>query len=278
MSKKLTTLLSIAASDPLGGAGIQADIRAGNLLGVHVVTVVTAVTSQNSKGFYKLGAVPVSLLESEIKAIFEEMVPDAIKIGMIGNLENLEFIADFLKDLKLDIPIVVDPVIKATATNRCEDINDSERIKLLYLENIFPLTCVLTPNLPELKFFSGKNLKDVTDLKEFLSFFEAKALLIKGGHSNEEEIEDILVTDKDIIRLKHPRIECKNLHGTGCVLSSLMASCLGLGYSVEKAFYVSSAKISEIISNSSDYSLGSSQYGPLNVSNYTFNLQDSTIR
>ena len=254
MQKKLVTLLSIAGSDPTGGAGIQADIRVGSSLGLHVATAVTAVTVQNSNGFYEMGYVEPSLLQSQLQAIINEVTPNAIKIGMLGNKENFPVVSDFLKSIDKKIPVVIDPILKASLEN--QNIEE-EYLMNLYCHFLFPYSTVITPNLPEFNILKGI-YKD----------WERLNLVIKGGHLEGEEIEDILIIKNKKLSASHKRIECSNLHGTGCVFSSFFASYLALEYSVEESFYLTSQKIQDIIAGSCNYTLGLSTYGPLNINNY----------
>lgn len=242
-------MLAIAGSDPMGGAGIQADIQSGLSLGVHVLTAITAVTAQNSKGMKKLGVISPCLLENQLTSILEDVVPNSIKIGMIGSSENLKVIDKFLKKIPQEVPIVIDPVIKTTAGS---DNLSEDNLKDLYKTFLFPRVTVVTPNLMEMDFIPA----DV-------------AKIIKGGHGHEASVYDKLI-DKDgkITIHKHQRISCSNTHGSGCCYSSLLACYLAFGLSLKDAFLKTSAKVNEIISRSCEYSLGNSSYGPLNINNY----------
>ena len=255
MSRKLKTLISIAGSDPTGGAGIQADVRAGSAMGVHVLSAITALTAQNSNGIRKIELVSPQMLQAQLRSIIEEVIPDSVKIGMIGSVKNLGIIVDFISALPKGTPVVVDPVLKSTAgDNSLFDDDNREMIKI-YKEKLFPIVTVVTPNIPELEI-----LGDITEL--------CQAIVIKGGHSSRDVIEDILLFKDSKVSHSHPRMKCGNLHGTGCVYSSILASYLALGRSLEDAFVSTCSKMEEIISNSCDYSLGSSDYGPLNINNY----------
>lgn len=263
MPQKLHTLLSIAGSDPMGGAGIQADIRVGTSLGLHVLTAITAVTSQNSRCFKSLGCLSPKILSSQLDTIIEDTYPDVIKIGLVGSVANLEIVCDFLKSLSTDIPIVVDPVLKITA-DKGNLYKDPEIIKV-YKEKLFPLVTVITPNLQEIY-----DLAD-SDILEFQAIFNqlgVKSMVVKGGHFDKEEIEDLLYTKEEILSYRHPRVSCCNLHGTGCSYSSYLSSYLALGYDLKDAFFKTSRKMQEIIAKSCNYQLGNSIYGPLNINSY----------
>lgn len=250
MPKKLKTLLSIAGSDPVGGAGIQADIKAGTRVGVHVMTVITAVTSQNSKGIQDLGILPNRIVKTQIDSILEDVLPDAVKIGMIGSYENALVIEDFLNTLSENIPVVIDPVLTASADHN--NLFKEESLLNFYVDNLFPLATVITPNF-----------------KEFntLNSLKTESYIITGIE-DDENINDILYSPEGKIEISHKKISCINLHGTGCTFSSLLASYLALGYPLNKAFQMASQTIHEIIFDSMDYKLGTSEYGPLNINKY----------
>ena len=275
MSQTLKTLLTIGGSDPCGGAGIQADIRAGISCGVHVMTAITAVTAQNSHGVMAVNPVTSEILEQQINAVINEVMPDAVKIGMLGSLENAGVVSEFIRNLFGEIPVVVDPVMKASSGGNLSE--ESEIIIDFYGQNIFPFATVVTPNLKEAtQFLETSGLKNITNPIEIaitlLRLWNTNAVALKGGHSENEEVTDILADyfDSSVVVAKttHPRIECKNLHGTGCVYASLLASFLALGFPLQDAFMKTSKKIFEIISASCNYSLGNSAYGPLNINNY----------
>lgn len=277
MKRELTTILSIAGSDCTGGAGIQADIRAAAANGVFTMTAVTAVTAQNSHGVSAVYPVPPSILEAQLNDILEDVRPDAIKIGMLGSCENGETIARVLKNYR-GIPVVIDPVMSSSAGG---DLNSSTgQILELYLSKLFPIATVVTPNLIESELF----LKQTTakggadSIEEFagslLRLFRSEAVVLKGGHSSGDILTDTLAyrSESGIVRFKtfcSRRISCKNLHGTGCVYSSLLASELAKGRDLSRAFTNASAMIKEFISDSTGYDFGSSDYGPLNTNDYS---------
>ena len=272
MPQKLKCLLSIAGSDPTGGAGIQADIRAGISLGLHVATAVTAVTAQNSKEFISLGIVNPSVLQNQLKAIAQEIFPDAIKIGMIGSIENAYIILDFIKSLPGEVPIVIDPVFRASVSQDkpMHPIDESKRFIDLMVHNIFPLATVLTPNLQELRIYFPQFEAKIESFSDFLIKSGINAVIITGGDTENNIIKDVLFEKDDTTGITHDRIDCRNLHGTGCLFSSLLASYLALGHDLKEAFLLSSGKTHELISQSLDYQLGNSIYGPININNYLY--------
>lgn len=277
---QLKTVMTIGGSDPMCGAGIQADILAISSLGCHPLSVITAVTSQNSKGVNEVWSLLPKQILNQIKAINDDVRPDAIKIGMVGSLENAFEIAEYLSLRPVGIPTVVDPVIKASAGGTLLSKKENkEKLAELYLREIIPFATLFTPNLPEAQELAIliDNKVSINSTKDeiaeiLLNGTKCKALIIKGGHGKERDVEDVLYIreGKEFIRksVRHERINCFNLHGTGCVFSSLMASFLALGESIEDAFKKTSSKMIEIIRESIGYKLGVSDYGPLNINNY----------
>ncbi|MCH5229715.1 MAG: hydroxymethylpyrimidine/phosphomethylpyrimidine kinase [Muribaculaceae bacterium] len=270
MPEKLKSILTIAGSDPTGGAGIQADIRSIISMGFHPLSAITAVTSQNSSGIQKLGVIPPEVLKSQLESIFHDVVPDAVKVGMLGSQENLEVVYDFLNKYAGNIPIVLDPVLKASADNNIllkgENLNK-------YINNLkallFPLVTVITPNKEEFEFLTGKKSLELMELSEILSALNLKNLIITSGIVRENVIYDILSEGEIITFQEKPKINCHNLHGSGCVFSSILSCELAKGKDIKTAFGVTSWKMKSIIEKSVSYKLGNSTYGPLNLNNYT---------
>lgn len=269
MNKKLHTLLSIAGSDSMGGAGIQADLRSGISLGVHVLTAITAVTVQNSKGIRDLGLVSPKILEKQLEAIFEEINPDAVKIGLIGSLDAAEIITDFLLKLPEKTSVIVDPVYGGSADAKL--LYSPEEYKKIYLDILNLPNVILTPNCKELNILFNINIEeafDYMDLTGLLKKIETEYLVITGVPFREDFLTDILISEQEIVKINHKRIDCCNLHGTGCCFSSLLASNLALGKKVKEAFELSVNEMGHIIANSTKYTLGESSYGPLNINEY----------
>lgn len=275
MQKKLVTLLTIAGSDCTGGAGIQADIRAAAACGVYAMSAVTTVTAQNSNGVANLFPVPSNCLESQLKALTEDVIPDAVKIGMIGSVKNCEIIADYIESLPNSTPIVIDPVLTSSAGGELSD--NKKLLADAMISRLFPLSDVVTPNIKEADYFLGRNLDSINPAStqdiawELLNIFNSKSVILKGGHISGNTLVDTLVI-KDYPDAPNKyytkRIECKNLHGTGCTYASILASELAKNNTIEQAFLKASSMINDIISKSIDYDFGSSAYGPLNTLDY----------
>lgn len=256
----------------MGGAGIQQDIRVGEAFGAHVTTALTAVTVQNSKGFYKIETVSKNLLKEQLNCIFEDVTPDAIKIGLIGDIKNIEVIGEFLDSVS-QIPVVVDPVLSSTV----KGFKALKDYILAYKEFIFPFSTVVTPNLHEFKDITGFDFLPQKTNVDFLDIFPTKSLIVKGGDSDNKMIIDYLITKEGIMTYCHKKTQSQNLHGTGCALSTLIAVNLAEEKTLKEAFTISLPILSKIIEKSSDYQLGRSTYGPLNLNNKKLESYDHTL-
>lgn len=269
MARKLFSLLSIAGSDPCGGAGIQADIRTGSSLGLHVLTALTSVTAQNSKGIKELGPVSPILLKAQLQSIKKECEINAIKIGILGSKDNLLVVEEFLKELSYKIPVVIDPVIKTSADNGSllEGCSSVEADKL-YNVHLFPLATVITPNFSEMTNILQDNAIKSNSIAIIREKINCRNIIITDGDNKEGKIRDILITPESLYEYEHSKVETVNLHGTGCVYSTLLASFLALDNSVEDSFYLANKEMEIIVKRSVDYQLSESDYGPLNINNY----------
>jgi hydroxymethylpyrimidine kinase/phosphomethylpyrimidine kinase len=222
-------VLTIAGSDPSGGAGLQADLKTFMALGVHGVSAVTALTSQNSMGVHAVWPVPPPLVAQQIQAVVEDMGCQAAKTGMLAGREVVEAVAEVVRGYRL-APLVVDPVLKAASG---EALLTEEGIAAL-VEHLIPLATVLTPNLPEAERLVGRPLRtmeDVAAAARELGRLGAQAVVIKGGHSPGGEATDVLwQADGDAIEVfGGPRLPGPNPHGTGCIFSAALAAELSKG-------------------------------------------------
>ena len=254
----MKTALSIAGSDSCGGAGIQADIKTMTLNGVYAMSAVTALTAQNTTGVSAILEADADFLEKEINAVFEDIFPDAVKIGMVSSSALIEVIAQRLKFYQAE-NIVVDPVMVATSGARL--IND-RAINTLE-EKLRPIADVITPNIPETEVLSGMKISDKDDMEKAAVSIGEKfkcAVLVKGGHSI-NDADDILYSNGKITYFKGKRIDNPNTHGTGCTLSSAIAANLAKGYSLEKSVERAKEYISGALGAMLDLGRGS---GPMN--------------
>ncbi|NNC73283.1 MAG: bifunctional hydroxymethylpyrimidine kinase/phosphomethylpyrimidine kinase [Sphingomonadaceae bacterium] len=219
-------ILSIAGSDSGGGAGIQADIKTITLLGGHAMSAVTAVTVQNTLGVDNVQLVPTHTVLAQIDAVVSDIGVDAIKIGMLGSGELVLALADHLKDF--DVPIVFDPVMVATSGS---ELADDETIKAYH--RLMKKVTIVTPNVPELARLTWSRLASAYEMereaRRLARDFEC-VVLAKGGHLESGPVIDVLVRpDGKVDRWKSKRIETQHTHGTGCTLSSALATGLGQG-------------------------------------------------
>ncbi len=228
----MKTVLTIAGSDSSGGAGIQADIKTIMANGVYAMSAVTALTAQNTLGVRAIQESTPAFLQAQLDAVFEDIPPDAVKIGMVSSPKLICVIADRLQHFKAK-NIVVDPVM--VATSGAALMKDSALSALC--RQLLPMAMVITPNIPEAEVLCGYAIQTPDDMeraaRELSGRFSATVLL-KGGHGTEDAM-DLLCTHDAIIRFSAKRIPNPNTHGTGCTLSSAIAANLAKGYSLEQA-------------------------------------------
>lgn len=235
-------VLTIAGSDCSGGAGIQADLKTMTMNGVYAMSVITALTAQNTLGVTGILDVGVDFLKKQLDAVFTDIYPEAVKIGMLSSKDLILTISNSLKEYKAK-NIVVDPVIVSTSGSK---LIADEAIETM-CEELFPLATVITPNIPEAEILSGMKIKSSEDMIEAAKKINAKygcAVLCKGGHSL-NDANDLLFDGKDIKWFRGRRIDNPNTHGTGCTLSSAIASNLAKGMKLDEAI----EKAKEYISN-----------------------------
>ena len=211
-------ILAIGGSDPSGGAGIQADIKTITILGGYAMSAITAITVQNTRGVSAVEACTPALVEAQIRACLDDIGADAVKIGMLGSGAVAHGVADALAGVGL--PIVFDPVMIATNGGV---LADSDTVAAF--DRLMAMASLLTPNLPELAVLGGE-----AALKA-----RAQNLLIKGGHGEDDELVDRLITPTGETHFRHPRIDTRHTHGTGCTLASAIACGLGAGLGLEAA-------------------------------------------
>jgi len=257
--KLRSKVLIIAGSDSSGGAGIQADIKTVTALGSYAMTAVTAVTAQNTKGVKKITSIPVKNVEKQITMILDDIRPHAVKIGMLHNEKIIKTVHKILKKQKIK-NIILDPVMVAKGGARLINNSSVRYLKKLLL----PLSYLVTPNIPEAETLTGYSIKNKEDMikaaKKILNM-GSKNVLLKGGHLKNNMIFDILVTQKEIRTFKKRKIQTKNTHGTGCTLSSALATCLSQGKNIFKSCKISLRYVDKAIVKAPGYGKG---FGPLN--------------
>lgn len=251
-------LLTIAGSDSIGGAGIQADLKTFSAFGCYGMSVITAVTAQNTVAVYEVQTIDPAVLAGQMRAVFEDVPPDAVKIGMLSNPETIHTVAEGLKQYRPSI-VVLDPVMVSKSGYPLLEASAMDTLK----QELLPLATLLTPNLPEAELLCGTTLTtdaEIEDAAKSLVQMGAKAVLIKGGH-REGSAKDLLYDGHEVHRFCSDRIETKNTHGTGCTLSSAIASTLAKGYPLPKAVALAKDYIQGAIQNALDLGAGC---GPTN--------------
>ena len=254
----MKTALSIAGSDSSGGAGIQADIKTMEMNGVYAMSAITALTAQNTTGVRAIVEVTPDFLKDQIDAVFEDIPPDAVKIGMVSRAELIRVIADRLSYYKAE-NIVVDPVMIATSGS---ELMKADAISVLTAE-LLPLAALVTPNIPEAEVLTGMSIKSKENMEEaarVLGDTYGCAVLLKGGHSV-SDANDLLYEKGSYTWFFGKRIDNPNTHGTGCTLSSAIASNLAKGYSTEISIKRAKDYISDALSAMLDLGHG---FGPMN--------------
>lgn len=251
-------VLTIAGSDCSGGAGIQADLKTIAAHGLYGMSAITALTAQNTTGVYGILEVDRKFLEKQLDCIFEDIYPDAVKIGMVANKELMEVIAEKLQQYKVK-NIVVDPVMVSTSGSSLMDEDAKETL----VTKIFPLATVITPNIPETEVLSGLKISSAEDMKKAAEIIARKlsgAILIKGGHCV-EDANDYLYDGKNGIWFEGRRVDNSNTHGTGCTLSSAIASNLAMENCLEESIRNAKDYITGALEDGMNLGKGS---GPLN--------------
>ncbi len=253
----MNTALTIAGSDSSGGAGIQADIKTMIANGVYAMSAVTALTAQNTTGVTGILEVTPDFLAAQIDAVFTDIYPDAVKTGMVSSSELIGVIADKLKEYKAR-NVVVDTVMVATSGARLINEEAVETLK----ERLLPLADVITPNIPEAEVLSGMSIKNEDDMTEAAEKIYGRygcAVLCKGGHQV-NDANDLLYDEKGARWFKGRRIDNPNTHGTGCTLSSAIASNLAKGFGIDEAVGAAKTYISGALASNLNLGKGS---GPL---------------
>lgn len=253
----MRTALSIAGSDSSGGAGIQADIKTMTANGVYAMTAITALTAQNTTGVTGIMEVIPEFLAQQLDSIFTDIRPDAVKIGMVSSSALIHVIAEKLKEYKAE-NIVVDPVMVATSGSKLISDDAIETLKTC----LMPLSSILTPNIPEAEVLSGMKVETEEEMilaaKKISETFHC-AVLCKGGHQL-NDANDLLYRDGEYKWFHGKRIQNPNTHGTGCTLSSAIASNLAKGYSMDESVKRAKDYISEALEAMLDLGKGS---GPM---------------
>lgn len=245
-------ILTIAGSDSCGGAGIQADLKAMSANGTYGMSIITAITAQNSMGVFGAQELTDEIIGKQIEVIYEDIEVDAVKVGMLSSSQIMNVVMDGLKKYNAK-NIVIDPVmISKSGYSLLKD----EAIETM--KKFISIGDLVTPNIPEAEVLTGIKIdteEDMIEAGKIILNMGAKNALIKGGHREDNCTDILLKEDGEIVRFIGERFNTKNTHGTGCTLSSTIASYLGKGYSIEEAVKEGKEYITEAIKNS--FSIGS---------------------
>ncbi|MBY6116799.1 bifunctional hydroxymethylpyrimidine kinase/phosphomethylpyrimidine kinase [Mameliella alba] len=258
--RMIPNILSIAGSDSSGGAGIQADIKAISANGGYAMTAITALTAQNTQGVTAVHLCPPQILRAQIDAVRADLRIDAVKIGMLGDADIIRCVAEALSGVAC--PIALDPVMVAKGGDR---LLAAEAVSALRTD-LFPLATLITPNLPEaadlLDVPEARSREQMLDQARALLALGPQAVLLKGGHLDGAICPDVLITAEGEHWLTAPRVATRNTHGTGCTLSSAVATGLGAGLSLPEAVAAAKAYITAAIRAADRLDVGTG-HGPV---------------
>ena len=247
-------VLTIAGSDSCGGAGIQADLKTFSAHGVFGMSVITAVTAQNTCGVFGVQDIEAPMVKKQLEVIFEDIEVHAIKIGMVSKIETIEAIAGVLKKHR-QIPMVLDPVMVSKSGFDLLDPKAKEAL----IKHLLPLATIVTPNLPEAEVILGDKISNLDDMKKAaikIHDLGPKYVLMKGGHLEDDLATDLFYDGQNWHEFSSKRFATKNTHGTGCTLSASICSNIARGLKPEKALEASKIYVTKAIEASFDLGKG----------------------
>ena len=255
-------VLTIAGSDSSGGAGIQADIKAISALGSYAASVITSVTAQNTLGVQGIHPIPTDMVRQQIESVMDDLHPNAIKIGMVCDKDIALTIAACIRKYQPKW-VVYDPVMVSTSGHKLMTDDTLEAIK----RELIPLASLITPNLHEANILSGLELKREDEMEKCADVLGKTlrcSVLVKGGHLEDGEMCDVFYDagEQRCFHYRAPKIESHNLHGTGCTLSSAIATKLSQGHSMKEAIALAKDYVTKAIDAAKDMKIGHG-YGPL---------------
>ncbi len=262
IARQYCKVLTIAGSDSGGGAGIQADLKTFSAIGCYGMSVITALTAQNTRGVTGIHPVPPAFAVKQIDAVLSDIGADAVKIGMLYSAELIEAVAAALKKHGSG-KIVLDPVMVAQSGDKLLQDDAIEAIKM----TLMPLADMVTPNIPEAEVLCGRQLRQWSDIEnaaQTLAKHGSRSILIKGGHGDENKSVDLLFLAREsrFVSLEADRIKTNNNHGTGCTLSSAIAAYMAKGSDIEEAVQKAKAYMNGAIAAGAQYQIGRG-HGPV---------------
>jgi len=257
--KPKSKILIIAGSDSSGGAGIQADIKTVTALGSYAMTAITAITSQNTTGVRSIVPIDVKEISKQIEFTSKDIKPDAVKIGMLHSSKVIRSVIRSLDIIKIK-KVILDPVMIAKGGAK---LIDKDAIKLLKNELIKKVT-LITPNIPEAEILTNTKIKNKEDMifaASLLIELGAENVFLKGGHLDSKIVQDVFVNKKEILTIENRRITTSNTHGTGCTLSSAIATFFACGKTLKKSCELATKYVNNSIRSNLNYGKG---HGPIN--------------
>ena len=257
--KPKSKILIIAGSDSSGGAGIQADIKTVSSLGSYAMTAITAVTSQNTTGVLSIATIPAKEISKQIEFTSKDIKPDAIKIGMLHSVDVIKSVIKSVSKIKIK-KIILDPVMVAKGGAK---LIDNKSIKILKKE-LLKKVSLITPNIPEAEILTNTKINSKEDMiyaGNILLNLGAKNVLLKGGHLLSNTMQDIFINKKEISIFENNKIKTKNTHGTGCTLSSAIATYYSCGKTLKKSCEMAIKYVNHAINTRPNYGKGN---GPIN--------------
>ena len=257
--KPRSKILIIAGSDSSGGAGIQADIKTVTALGGYAMSAITAITAQNTTGVNSVTPVPIKDIEKQILFTCKDIKPDVIKIGMLYSDKVISSVIKALNIIKVR-KIILDPVMVAKSGTKLINQSAIETLK----NRLIKKTYLITPNIPEAEVLTNKKIRsteEMIDAASTLLNLGAKNILLKGGHQNSYLVKDIFLNKTEIKVFKNKKIQTKNTHGTGCTLSSAVATFLSCGKPIKKSCELGVKYVNQAIKSNLNYGKG---HGPIN--------------
>ena len=264
--------VTIAGSDSCGGAGIQADIKTMSALGCYAASVITAVTVQNTMGVSAVHAVPPEIVAGQIRAVMDDIRPQAVKVGMVNDINTIKTIADTLAEYDIE-HLVVDPVMVATSGARLMQ-DDAVGV---FIRKLMPIATLLTPNVPEAEVLSGISINDKSSMDNAARIIQDKgcqSLLIKGGHIEGRKIDRLYTSMGREREYEAANVATRNTHGTGCTLSSAITSYLAMGYAIGEAIAAAKEWLTGALIAGANVEIGSG-HGPVN---HFYNPQKTIIK
>lgn len=260
---KLNVALSIAGTDPTGGAGIMADLKSFQARGVYGMAVVTSVVAQNTLGVQAVRHMELDMIEAQLTSVFSDIQPQAIKTGMLAQVATIDLVASYLAEKQYTY--VLDPVMVATSGDRLIEETAVQALK----DKLLPLATIITPNLPEAEVLTGQKLEteeEILDAGRWIqSQYGVRNVVIKGGHLSGQARDYLFLEDGDVKVFATERIDTQHTHGTGCTFAAVITAELAKGRTVEEAVAVAKRFITEAIRTAPGLGHG---HGPVNHTTY----------